>query len=450
MTYLNIDNINVSLGPTMDVEPFRNVSTANSLRNIIDAPSPEAEETHNQQSHVWFTGEELVLEFDFGAEYELTELHFWNYHTEQYDVDLVEFFFFDANDELVGWLDFTPDIGVGVVQRAQDYTLNFPSRIQYVTAALSGSNSEVDFNNIGFTGNLGEDDPGGTNRINGDESDEIIEGTAFRDRINGQDGRDTIDGLEGDDVIIGGRGKDTLFGGAGDDVVRGGRGNDKLNGGIGDDVIDGGSGFDRVSYADARSGVRVDLSDEGPQDTDRRGESLTGTDTLVSIESILGSDFGDRLRGTDGPNVIKGGGGRDKIYGYDGNDILIGGKGADQVYGGLGTDELQGQRGDDSLFGGAGNDYISGGQGDDYLKGGGGEDEFVFDGKPGNDIVADFKPNVDYLRFERDTGIRSFDDFLARAEDTTDGVVVTLDANTTVLLEDVSLSQLDKDDLLLL
>ena len=85
-----------------------------------------------------------------------------------------------------------------------------------------------------------------------------------------------------------------------------------------------------------------------------------------------------------------------------------------------------------------------------HFKGGGGEDEFVFDGKPGNDIVADFKPNVDYLRFERDTGIRNFDDFLARAEDTADGAVVTLDADTTVLLEDVSLSQLDKDDLLLL
>lgn len=446
MTYLNIDNISVSLGPTMSAEPFRNVSTINSLRNVIDAPSPEAEETHNQQSHVWFTGPELVLEFDLGQEYELTELHFWNYHTEQYDVDKVKFLFYDSGDELVGWLDFTPDLGVGTVQRAQDYTLNFPNRIQYVVATLSGTNSEVDFNNIGFTGTLGEQDPGGTNRITGDGSSNIIEGTAFRDRISGLAGRDAIDGLEGDDVLNGGRGKDTLFGGSGDDVLRGGSNDDKLNGGIGDDILDGGSGFDKVSYADARGGVRVDLSIEGPQDTDRRGESLTGMDTLISIEGIEGSDYADRLRGNDGPNVINGGKGRDIIWGYDGFDWLYGGKGADTIYGGADGDELYGQNGDDSLFGGAGNDYLTGGRGDDYLKGGRGVDRFVFDDKPGHDIIADFKPNVDDLVFERSADVRDYLDFLSKAEDTPDGVVVTLDANRTFLIEDITLSQLDKDD----
>lgn len=450
MTYLNIDNISVSLGPTMAPEPFRNVSTENSLRNVIDAPSPDAQETHNQSSHVWFTGDELVLEFDFGQEFDLTALHFWNYHTEQYDVDLIEFFFLDSDDELVGWLDFKPELGVGVVQQAQDYALDFPSRIQYVVAAFSGSNGEVDFNNLGFTGTLGADDPGGTNRIRGDGAGNTIDGTPFKDRILGLNGDDVIDGLEGDDVIKGGAGNDTLSGGAGDDVLRGNGRDDTLNGGIGDDILDGGRGFDTVSYADARSGVRVDLNIEGEQDTDRKGDSLTGKDTLISIEGIVGSDYNDVLRGSDGSNVIKGGGGRDKIYGYDGTDILAGGRGADQIFGGRGSDELLGERGDDSLFGGAGNDYLEGGEGDDYLKGGRGVDSFVFDDQAGFDIVADFKPNVDEIVFERSADVSDFLDFLFKAKDTEDGVVVTLDDDRSILIEDITLDRLDKDDFVFL
>jgi hypothetical protein len=37
---------------------------------------------------------------------------------------------------------------------AQDFYLSFPLKIRYVNAVLSGSNGQVDFNNIGFTGEV--------------------------------------------------------------------------------------------------------------------------------------------------------------------------------------------------------------------------------------------------------------------------------------------------------
>ncbi len=152
--YLNQDNISVALGASMAPEPFVNTTTAQALSNIIDAASASATETHTQTSHVWINSQPLELDFDFGIEYDLTALHLWNYHTETYDVDAIDFKFYDAANNLVGNLVANPDLGVGVVQSAQTYNLSFPARVRYVNAILSGSNGEVDFNNIGFTGEV--------------------------------------------------------------------------------------------------------------------------------------------------------------------------------------------------------------------------------------------------------------------------------------------------------
>lgn len=152
--YLNKDNISVSLGASMAAEPFVNTSTAQALNNVIDAASASATETHSQASHVWINSQPLELDFDLGIEYDLTALHLWNYHTETYDVDAIDFKFYDSSNNLVGNLVSNPDLGVGVVQSAQTYTLNFPTRVRFVNAILSGSNGQVDFNNIGFTGEV--------------------------------------------------------------------------------------------------------------------------------------------------------------------------------------------------------------------------------------------------------------------------------------------------------
>jgi len=99
----------------------------------------------------------LELRFDFGIEYDLSTLHLWNYHSESYDVDDIDFTFYDGSNSLVGsLLNVAPLLGNGNGSDgtpifAQNYALSFPSRVRYVTAVLSGSNGEVDFNNLGFT-----------------------------------------------------------------------------------------------------------------------------------------------------------------------------------------------------------------------------------------------------------------------------------------------------------
>src|SRR3546814_7486217 len=60
-------------------------------------------------------------------------------------------------------------------------------------------------------------------------------------------------------------------------------------------------------------------------------------DNFVSIENVTGTDFGDRLYGSEGINVLRGGKGTDIILGRGGNDVINGGSGADELDGGEGV-----------------------------------------------------------------------------------------------------------------
>jgi hypothetical protein len=159
--YLNDALITVELGPlhAADPEPFANRTTAASLASIIDAPTATSTEFHTQSTHVWVSGGQLEIVFDFGAEYDLSTLHFWNYHSEGFDVDTIVFNFFDDQLNLVGTLTESPRLGNtdgsdGTPITPEDYALDFPTNVRFVNALLSGSNDQVDFNNIGFTAEL--------------------------------------------------------------------------------------------------------------------------------------------------------------------------------------------------------------------------------------------------------------------------------------------------------
>src|SRR5262249_1030811 len=102
-----------------------------------------------------------------------------------------------------------------------------------------------------------------------------------------------------------------------------GDGFDTLMGRGGDDTLDGGGGSDTASYAEAASGVTVDLTIAGPQNT---GD---GADTLISIENLTGSAFADTLKGDAGDNILIGGAGTDTLMGSGGEDQLRGGDGSD-------------------------------------------------------------------------------------------------------------------------
>ncbi len=163
----------------------------------------------------------------------------------------------------------------------------------------------------------------GANTLNGTFRNEILLG---RDGAN-----DTLNGGDGDDVLIGQGGNDTLNGGNGNDILVGGAGNDVLN---------GGAGVDTASYIDAPSGVTVDLSILVAQNT-----GGGGTDTLSSIENLIGSNFADVLKGDNNANVLFGGAGNDTLLGGGGDDFLIGGLGADTMSGGAGKDTFIWQKG---------------------------------------------------------------------------------------------------------
>ena len=63
-------------------------------------------------THVWYdnTATPLELRFDFLTEYDLTTLRFWNYFTESFDVDEINFKFYSAAKTLVGTLQFFPNL----------------------------------------------------------------------------------------------------------------------------------------------------------------------------------------------------------------------------------------------------------------------------------------------------------------------------------------------------
>jgi hypothetical protein len=234
-------------------------------------------------------------------------------------------------------------------------------------------------------------------------------------------------GTKGDDLLVGTPGDDILCGVGGDDVLRGSGGNDILIGGPGNDVVD---------YSTSPGSVGVDLA---------AGTATgQGTDTLVSIESAIGSPFADVLAGDGGNNRLSGGGGDDRLVGRGGNDVLAGGEGsdtadysaslsdvvvdleagtsfgegsdtlrsvenvigsnhADTLVGDAGPNILEGRKGADTIRGRQGNDTLRGGPGDDILVGGQGDDVLL--GGKGNDTLTG---SADADQLSGDAGNDSF------------------------------------------
>ena len=163
--YLNQSNISVQVGPGTSAGDFNNTfNGGQTINKVIDAPSADAAEFHNQTTHIWYTADDdgggLELLFDFGVEYDINTLHFWNYTAESFDVDSISFTFFNGLDNLVGTQSLAPALGSAGGILAEDILLPAPLNVRYVTAFLTGSNGQVDFQNIGFTAELSDPTPG--------------------------------------------------------------------------------------------------------------------------------------------------------------------------------------------------------------------------------------------------------------------------------------------------
>jgi Ca2+-binding RTX toxin-like protein len=261
----------------------------------------------------------------------------------------------------------------------------------------------------------------GANTLDGSGGNDVLDGRAGRDTLDGSTGTDTVRYLQAGaavtvDLDLGtgqtgaGRGAevdtlslienavgsalygDTLSGDEFANVLEGRGGDDVLRGRGGDDMLDGGSGIDRVTYDDASGAVTVHLA---------LGMTLAapaGSDDLVAIENVTGSDFDDTLVGDASANRIEGGDGDDNIYGREGDDVLDGGEGVDTAnywdapafvyvdlgkgdadFGGghdtlAGFENLIGSFWGDQLIGDAAVNEINGFQGVDTIVGQGGAD----------------------------------------------------------------------------
>lgn len=171
--------------------------------------------------------------------------------------------------------------------------------------------------------------------------------------ITGTNSNDKLKGTPGDDVICGMEGRDIINGRGGDDVILGGNGRDRLVGGPGADVIDGGNGSDdTVHEHSGPAGMKIDLVAGVNQD------AYGFTDTILQIERVEGTSYGDEIVGNGFNNILKGRGGPDKIEGGDGADTLVGGRGADQLLGQAGFDVLMPGPDDDDVVGGPGSDRL--------------------------------------------------------------------------------------------
>ena len=257
-----------------------------------------------------------------------------------------------------------------------------------------------------------------TAAVDGLSSGENFTDTVTVSAVDGTEQNITITIAGADDVRNGTNAADTLIGTSGNDTLNGNGGNDTLLGGLGNDVLNGGNGTDTASYAGLAAGVTVSLAIATAQNT-----GGGGTDTLNSIENLIGTGQDDVLSGNGGANSLTGG---------DGNDVIDGGAGADALSGGNGTDTasyasataavtvslasqgsaqntgagndtltgfenllgsafndiLTGDAGTNAIDGGQGNDTLNGGLGDDMLIGGGGIDTATFAGASGAVLVS--------------------------------------------------------------
>ena len=110
----------------------------------------------------------------------------------------------------------------------------------------------------------------------------------------------------------------------------------------------------------------------------------------------VGTESGDRIRGTPFGDVVVSQGGNDEITTYGGTDWVCAGPGADTVFTGPAADRIWGERGADVMLdGGSGDDVIFGGRADDVLRGGNGHDR-LFGGGGTDD--CDGGPGADDLR----------------------------------------------------
>ncbi|MFL9674283.1 hypothetical protein ACXUPC_30175 [Pseudomonas marginalis] len=156
-----------------------------------------------------------------------------------------------------------------------------------------------------------------------------------------------------------------------------------------------------------------------------------GNDRLINIRGAQGSPYNDVILGDAHDNLLAGGGGNDRIEGGEGNDYLYG------------------DDGDDELFGGPGDDVLDGGEGNDILWGGPGADTFIFwKGSGGGEtIIGDFSGSAgEQDRIDLAGILATFEDVLDASVEVGDDLLITLNADDSILLLNIKKEELTPAD----
>lgn len=335
---------------------------------------------------------------------------------------------------------------------------------------------------------------GGNDILIGNEVANQLIGNGGDDALFGGAGSDMLIGGAGEDALFGGSGADALFGGSGIDTAdysgsasgvtvftsgRGGRGGDAqgdkldsieniigseqqdqivLNAATAvDNTVNAGAGDDRIRDRDGGTNV---LNGEDGDDNIFGGienDTLNGGNDEDKLfggqgnDTINGGDDDarDALFGSSGDDILNGGGGNDALRGNTGMDTLNGGDGADNLQGGNQNDILNGDAGVGTLDGGSGEDTLNGGTGNDRLTGGASNDLFVFENGSGVDRITDFNFGSGDQIDLSDFNLADFDAVMALAFELNGDVRIQLDGDDRLILENITLAELDANDFVL-
>lgn len=237
-------------------------------------------------------------------------------------------------------------------------TLSYLYASSAVTVSLASTVAQA-------TGGSGTDTLSAFENLNGSNYNDNLTGNAGSNKLRGGLGNDVLNGGAGADNMVGGDGSDTYYidhlgdlasetnadasiGGidsvlsylashtlgtniehgrilaSGTANLAGNTLGNVLTAGSGNNILNGGGGIDAASYAYATSAVTVSLANTSAQIT-----GGSGSDALLSIENLVGSNYNDTLTGNAANNKLNGGAGNDRLIGGAGKDVLVGGSGND-------------------------------------------------------------------------------------------------------------------------
>lgn len=213
--------------------------------------------------------------------------------------------------------------------------------------------------------------------------------------------------------VIGSNVDDSLTGNALANKISGGGGRDQLMGMAGSDILDGGANADLIEIP-RFIGDAVDYLESGAASVmvdlllGRAEDGLGGTDTLIGIEDVIGTNGNDTLLGDNGRNGFRGFGGNDVIDGRGNDplrqdfvsyfldpaavtvDLLAGA--ARDGFGGTdslrGIENVNGSVYSDILRGDSERNMLQGLNGDDVVTGGGGIDTSIYQGARGDYVIS--------------------------------------------------------------